>query len=270
MIKLTDQEFETLTTFVKRNYGINLEKKRVLLEGRLNSVLIEKGCKTFSDYIKILQADRSGIELSVLLNKVTTNHTFFMREPKHFEFLKNTILPEQEKINTRKQYNIWSAGCSVGAEVYTTAMTLHDYFGVKKSSWRFKMLATDISQNVLGKAKEGIYQEDLIKDVSPAWKNSYFKKLPDGQYQVQDSIRKDVEFRVLNLMDNFTFPTKFNLIFCRNVMIYFDQETRNQLINRFYNVLEPGGYLFIGHSETIQRETTKFNYIAPAIYRKEA
>jgi len=110
----------------------------------------------------------------------------------------------------------------------------------------------------------------LIKDVSPAWKNSYFKKLPDGQYQVQDSIRKDVEFRVLNLMDNFTFPTKFNLIFCRNVMIYFDQETRNQLINRFYNVLEPGGYLFIGHSETIQRETTKFNYIAPAIYRKEA
>lgn len=270
MIKLTDQEFQTLTNFVKNNYGINLEKKRVLLEGRLSSVLHEKGCQSFSDYIKILQADRSGIELSLLLNKVTTNHTFFMREPKHFEFLKNTILPEQEKINARKQFNVWSAGCSVGAEVYTTAMTIHDYFGVKKSSWRVKMLATDISQNVLGKAKQGIYQADLIKDVSPSWRNSYFKKMDDGQYQVIDKIRQDVEFKVLNLMDNFTFPTKFNLIFCRNVMIYFDQETRNKLVNKFYDVLEPGGYLFIGHSETIPRDATKFKYISPAIYRREA
>ncbi|MDR1961648.1 MAG: protein-glutamate O-methyltransferase CheR [Gracilibacteraceae bacterium] len=272
MIKLTDSEFKEMHTYVKARYGINLESKRVLIEGRLTSTLQAKGCKTFSDYIQLLRKDKTGEEITTFLNKITTNLTFFMREPKHFEYLKSKILPEQEKSNTKKLYRIWSAGCSLGAEAYTTLMTLHDYFGARKSLWRTPVLATDISQSVLSGAKEATYKADLLKDIPANWRARYFK--PAGpkkeEFQVTPVIRQDVEFKVLNLMDDFNFPYLFNLIFCRNVMIYFDQETRRKLVNKYYEKLEPGGYLFIGHSETIQRDATPFHFIQPAIYRKPA
>ncbi|MDR0434494.1 MAG: chemotaxis protein CheR, partial [Gracilibacteraceae bacterium] len=214
MIKLTDKEFKEMHTYVKSRYGINLENKRVLIEGRLTSTLQAKGCKTFSDYILLLRKDTSGEEITTFLNKITTNLTFFMREPKHFEFLKEKILPEQEKINTRKVYRIWSAGCSLGAEAYTTLMTLNDYFGAKKQLWRTPVLATDISQSVLTGAKEATYKADLLKDIPPEWRTKYFKPVgaKKEEYQVAPAIRQDVEFKVLNLMDDFHFPYLFNLI----------------------------------------------------------
>lgn len=257
-----------LVSFIKKNYGINLENKRVLIEGRLASLLKEKGCQDFSDYIKIIKADRSGVEVNVMLNKVTTNHTFFMREPNHFTFLKNTILPAHEKENKRKEIRIWSAGCSVGAEAYTTAMTIDDYFGIRKKEWKTQILATDISMDVLNKGRAGVYPGDLIKDVPPAWQKKYFVPMENNQFQVANNIRQEVEFKTLNLMGNLNFGKKFHLIFCRNVMIYFDQPTRNTLINKFYDVLEPKGYLFIGHSESITRGTSQFEYLMPAIYQK--
>jgi chemotaxis protein methyltransferase CheR len=272
MIKLTDKEFKEMHTFVREKYGINLENKRVLIEGRLNSTLQAKGCRTFSDYILLLRRDTTGEEITIFLNKITTNLTFFMREPKHFEYLKEKILPEQEKTNTRKTYRIWSAGCSLGAEAYTTLMTLHDYFGAKKSLWHTPVLATDISQSVLAGAKEATYKADLLKDIPTGWRAKYFKPVGEKkeEYQVAPLIRQEVEFKVLNLMENFHFPYHFHLIFCRNVMIYFDQETRKKLVNKYYEQLEPGGYLFIGHSETIPRDATAFHFVQPAVYRKPA
>lgn len=268
MIRINDNEFNELVSYIKNQYGINLEKKRVLIEGRLANVLVEKNCKSFTDYINLLKRDRSGAEVTTLLNKITTNHTFFMREPQHFEFLKNTVLPEYEKSHMQKKFHIWSAGCSVGAEAYTTVMTLYDYFGAKKSSWDTRITATDISESVLSKAREGIYPADMIKDVPLSWRNQYFKPVDKDSFQIVDKLRREVEFKTLNLMGNFKFVNKFQLIFCRNVMIYFDQETRQKLVNKFYDVLEPGGYLFIGHSETIPREASKFQYVMPAIYKK--
>ena len=147
-------------------------------------------------------------------------------------------------------------------------MTLYDYFGAKKSSWDTRITATDISESVLAKGRAGIYPVDMIKDVPIAWRNQYFKQVDKDNVQIIDKLRKEVEFKTLNLMENFRFLKKFQLIFCRNVMIYFDQDTRTKLINKFYDVLEPGGYLFIGHSETIPRGTTKFEYVMPAIYKK--
>ena len=268
MIRINDNEFNELVRYIKTQYGFDLEKKRVLIEGRLASVLAEKKCNTFTDYINILKRDRTGTEVTLLLNKVTTNHTFFMREPKHFEYLKSTVLPEYEKTHLQKVFHIWSAGCSAGAEAYTTVMTLYDYFGAKKSSWDTRITATDISESVLAKGRAGIYPVDMIKDVPIAWRNQYFKQVDKDNVQIIDKLRKEVEFKTLNLMENFRFLKKFQLIFCRNVMIYFDQDTRTKLINKFYDVLEPGGYLFIGHSETIPRGTTKFEYVMPAIYKK--
>lgn len=267
MIHLTDQEFEEIVTFIKANYGINLINKRQLIEARLFSVLMEKGLTSFTDYIKIIKQNDPA-EIAVLLNKLTTNHTYFLREEAHFEFLKTTFLPMQEKTNTRKDIRIWSAGCSSGEEAYTTIMVMMDYFGLQRSSWDFRILATDISEKVMKEARTGIYGKESLKNVPPAWIKKYFTQQDSEHYFLNEEVRNQVIFKPLNLMEPFSFRQPFDLIFCRNVMIYFDQPTRNILINKFYDVLKPGGYLFIGHSETVQRDTTKFRYIQPSIYQK--
>lgn len=265
MIKLTEKEFTELYTFIKANYGINLEKKKQLVEARMNSVLAEKGIRSYSDYFKILQTDQN--EVTVMLNKLTTNHTFFLREPEHFDFLKETILPQVSRENAAtKEMRIWSAGCSTGEEAYTTIMVLKDYFGAEK--WDYRILATDISTHVMESARVGVYSSESIANIPAQWEKKYFTKTPDGLHLLSDEVKKEVIFKKLNLMDPFSFRKPFDLIFCRNVMIYFDQPTKEKLINKYYDVLKPGGYLFIGHSETVNRSATKFEYVQPSIYRK--
>lgn len=269
MVNLTDQEFETLTDFIKSRFGINLKHKRVLIEGRMASVLRSRGIPDFATYLDILFKDKSGTEVTTLLNKLTTNHTFFLRENEHFEYLKQEVLPYFERLRAReKNLRIWSAGCSSGQEPYTIAMTLNEYFGARKAGWTIQVLATDISMNVLSKAQEGIYAADMINDVPPSWRTKYFKALPDGNFQVADQIRQSIDFHTLNLMDPFRFRKPFDVIFCRNVMIYFDGPTKDKLINKFYDWTSNGGFLFIGHSETVNKENAKYRFIKPAIYRR--
>lgn len=269
MIQITDKEFTDLVEFMHKNYGINLINKRQLIEGRMSNVLVKMGMKSFSDYITLIKKGNNE-HIETLINRLTTNHTFFYREDNHYKFLKEVILPEHEAKSVTRNFNIWSAACSSGEEPYTIAMAIDDYFGPKKSLWNTRILATDISQNVLNKAKEAIYQEESLKDLPPAWKSKYLKKLDNGKYEMIPHIKNEVQFKTFNLMESI--PSlqinKYHLIFCRNVMIYFDMNTKNDLINRLYDALVPGGYLFIGHSETVQRDKSKFNYICPAIYRK--
>ncbi len=267
MIHLTDQEFEDIVSYIKSNYGINLINKRQLIEARMFSVLTEKGLTNFTDYFKLIKQNNTN-EVTIMLNKLTTNHTYFMREEAHFDFLRNTILPVHEKTNAKKDIRIWSAGCSSGEEAYTTIMVIMDYFGLQKAVWDYRILATDISAKVMQEAQEGLYGKESLKNIPLAWEHKYFTKQGSEHYVLNEEIRKQVIFRPLNLMEPFSFRQPFDLIFCRNVMIYFDQPTRNILINKFYDVLKPGGYLFIGHSETVQRDTSKFIYIQPSIYQK--
>lgn len=264
MIQLTDEEFSSLVKFIRSNYGIDLSKKRLLIEARMYSVLTEKKLSTFSQYFELLRRDSS--ELNTLLNKLTTNHTYFMREPRHFEYLKDVILPRQEKTNREHSLRIWSAGCSTGEEAYTAIMVMKDYFR-GSPGWDYRILATDISTKVLASAQVGVYPAESLRNLPPAWEHLYFRKSGDA-YALSDEIKREVIFRELNLMENFHFQHPFDLIFCRNVMIYFNQSTKEQLVKKFYDLLKPGGYLFIGHSETIQRETVGFRYIEPSIYQK--
>lgn len=265
MIQLTDEEFNSLVTFIRSNYGIDLSKKRLLIEARMFSVLSEKKITSFSEYFELLHHN-SG-ELNTLLNKLTTNHTYFMREPRHFEFLKNVILPQQERTNREHNMRIWSAGCSTGEEAYTAVMTMKDYFG-ENSGWDTRILATDISTKVLEGAQKGVYREESLQNLSPEWKRLYFRKVGDT-YVLSEKISREVIFRELNLMDEFHFRNPFDLIFCRNVMIYFNQEAKEKLIRKFSDLLKPGGYLFIGHSESIQWSgVTGLRYIEPSIYQK--
>ena len=271
MVKITDKEFTQLAKYIKDNYGINLkEEKKMLIIGRLHNVLTEHNFNNFSQYYQYLISDRTGNAVNTLVNKITTNHTYFMREKNHFDYLKEKALPNLVQIVKDRDLRMWCAGCSSGEEAYTLAMILDQFCQERKLWWDKKMLATDISDKVLEVAKKGVYQKEQIMPLPEVWKRNYLKKFDKDQFVFTDKIKNEILYRKFNLMEAlFPFKKKFHVIFCRNVMIYFDMNTKNELVNKFYNSMEPGGYLFIGHSESLNGQATGFKYIMPSVYRKE-
>ncbi len=252
MQQITDKEFMLIREYVKNNYGINLtSEKKSLIYSRLKSVLDKQGLKNFTEYYDYLLKDRTGNAIMTFIDKITTNHTFFMREIDHFEFLKSTILPQIEENSKDKDVRIWCAGCSSGEESYTLEIILTEYFK-NKGNWDTELLATDISTSALKKAIKGVYSKEQIKPLSENWKSNYFKSINANFSQINDEIKNKITYRKFNLMDEkFPFKKKFQTIFCRNVMIYFDDETRTKLVQKFYDASEKGAYLFIGQHLTI-------------------
>ncbi len=271
--RITDQEFGMIRKLVYDNFGINLtDQKKTLVVGRLQKVLRERNFSTFRDYFQWLTNDQSGEGLDELSTRISTNHTFFNREKAHFEFFSSTVLPEiqarrqQEKSN---EVRIWCAGCSSGEEPYTLMMLIMEHFKGSLSQWKPMLLATDISAKALKTAMAGVYPADRVEELPVALRNKYFNKQPDGSMIVKDEVRKRIFFRRHNLMDaTFPFKKQFDTVFCRNVMIYFDRPTRNTLVAKYHKHTAPGGYLFIGHSETLGRDETDYNYVMPAVYKK--
>jgi len=273
MVQLSDKEFQDIRKIVYDNFGINLtEQKRSLIVGRLFKLLKSYGFNSFQEYFNYIKSDTTGRALGELINRISTNHTFFFRENEHFDFLNKVALPEVEsrqQNNTTKDLRIWCAGCSYGDEPYTYIIVMLEYFKTKYSSWDAGLLATDISEPALSAAKTGVYSSERIRLVPPALKNKYFKKKQDDEWSVSDRLKNEITFRRLNLMNqSFPFKKQFDIISCRNVMIYFDLPTRDALVSKFYKHTAPGGYLFIGHSETLRSDSCPFEYVKPAIYRK--
>ena len=267
-MELTDGEFQWIVEYVRNNYGIELGQKRLLITGRLENYLIRNDYQSYGEFIQKIKNNPTGPEASNLINILTTNHTFFMREFVHFEYMIKYVLPWiREKEASSHDVRIWSAAASTGEEPYTIAMVLNDYFGLDKT-WNTQLLATDISSSVLMKAKEGTYMEEQIEPLPANWKRRYFKKTGENAYTVTQKIRDNVCFRRFNLMDEITFKGKFQVVFLRNVMIYFDEDTKSALLKRIYNHMEDGGYLFIGTTESIDRTSSGFKYVRPSIYRK--
>lgn len=267
-IKITDSEFSRLIKFMHKTYGIDLSRKRILIEGRLSNVLAQKGFTNYTDYLNFVFNDKSGKETVTLVNKLTTNHTYFLREPQHFEFMQKVFLPYIEKTVKDHDVRIWCAASSSGEEPYTIAMIIDDYFGSRKAGWDLRILATDISTNVLQKAKNAVYPAESIKNVPQRWREKYFIKNSDGTYAITDRIKREVIFKQFNLMDDIVYKKPFDLIFCRNVMIYFDAPTKDALVERFYDVSKKGAYLFIGLAETISK-SSRYTFVQPAIYQKK-
>ena len=267
-IELTDKEFRLLADLIYNKFGINLgEKKKALVRGRLNSVLREKELGSFKEYYDSILKDESGSSLINLVDKISTNHSFFFRESEHFDLLEKVILPKltAEQNQTRK-IRIWSAGCAGGEEPYTLSMLLHDYFKNELGSWDIRMLATDISETALSNAKKGEYVGQKMSGLPDKYRK-YLDVREKDIYAVKQQLKKLILFRPLNLMQEaYPFKGKFDIVFCRNVMIYFDLETRKKLLSRFHRYMKPGAYLFIGHSETLGRNTSLFNYVQPTVY----
>ena len=267
-LAMSDADFRRLVQFLQQNYGIDLTKKRQLITSRLSGTLRAQGYTDFKPFLERLFSKKDPHDLELLLNKLTTNYTYFLREKDHFTFLQNTVLPELVRRHERdRTLSVWSAGCSSGEEPYTISMCMKEFFGAQASRWDTRVLATDISQQAMAKAKAAVYQPPA--DMPDDWLRRYFApdKTHPGQYTVVPAIRDNVIFRPFNLMEPIRFRTKFDVIFCRNVMIYFDQATREALIRRFYDALAPNSYLFISHSESLG-QTPLFRMVSPAVYRK--
>lgn len=266
---ITEQEFHRIAVFVKQKYGIDLTGKQVLVNGRMENYLLRNGYSGYDEYMSKVERTPKGEEARNLINVLTTNHTYFMREFEHMDYLKKNVLPQiKVKEATKKDVRIWSAASSTGEEPYTIAMVLKDYFGMDHSGWDTRVLATDLSTKVLQQAQRGKYLKEQIDPLPENWKRRYFKRLNGLEYQATPELKKEVIFRQFNLMNPFPFRKKFHVVFMRNVMIYFDDATKQELLGKVYDYLEPGGYLFVGTTESIDRKGNKFQYLEPSIYRK--
>lgn len=265
-LEISDRDFSRLYTFIHSTYGIDLSKKRQLITGRLSSTLRQKGYTSFTEFVDHLLQVKDEEEITLVLNKLTTNYTFFMREKEHLDFFCQHIIPKLVRRHQKdKVLSIWSAGCSTGEEPYNITMFLLDYLGSDAKNWDTRILATDISNRALTAAQKGTYE---LPDTLPAgWKTKYFTDNHDGTHTVSQQVRNNVIFRPFNLMDPIRFRRKFDLIFCRNVMIYFDQPTKDALVQRFYDSLVPGGYFLISYSENLSPKTP-FKRLAAATFQK--
>jgi chemotaxis protein methyltransferase CheR len=267
---ITDGEFARFADLIRDQTGIHLrDHKRQLLVARLGQRLRELSLSTFSAYYDFLARDISGSELLTLINRVTTNKTSFFREPHHFEFIRSHLIPQLQK-EGRRQVRIWSAACSSGEEPYSIAMTLLETLGIHHT-WDLRILASDIDSDVLKQASAGTYDMELLVEVPPELRHKYFLRGYgefEGLAQVRPELRKMITFRRVNLsQSNWGIRERFDIVFCRNVIIYFERPVQDRIVRSLTSCLRPGGYYFSGHSENLHHMRDVLVPVAPSIYQ---
>lgn len=270
MAKMTDEEYLRIARFLKGRYGIDMSRKKEIISGRLENYIRANGWNTYTEYMNAVEKDNTGSLEKKLVNLLSTNHTYFMREPEHFTYLRQVVLPWIRKKEERtRDVRIWCGASSTGEEPYTIAMVIADYFGLEHGAWDTQVLATDVSTDVLRRAMDGVYSSEQVEVLPDNWKRRFFRKIiSEDAYRVTDELKNEVMYRKFNLMDDFPFRKKLHAVFLRNVMIYFDEKTKKELIQKVYDAMEPGGYLFIGQTESINKEYCPFEHVRPSVYRK--
>jgi chemotaxis protein methyltransferase CheR len=266
-LKLNDRQFDKISKMVYQVSGIDLHQgKEELVKARLLKRLRALQIPNFDRYLKYIEKDSKGTEIQEMVDVLTTNKTHFFREMEHLNFLKDKIMPNLKKDRIR----IWSAGCSSGEEPYSIAIVLREMFP-DIGSRDVKILATDISDRMLEKARYGTYDEELVKSFPPQYRSGSFvaaERVRPRKYAIAPAVKSLVYFAKLNLMEQWPMSGPFDVIFCRNVMIYFDKPTQESLVKRFWDVLADGGYLLVGHSESLTFLSHNYRYIQPAVYKK--
>jgi len=269
--ELGDEEFRFLASFMSRETGIVLsDHKRQMVCGRLVKRLRSLHMRSFAEYCELLQGPGAAAEVENLVNAITTNITNFFREPHHFDFLKNSVLvPRLAERPRRPRIRIWSAGCSSGEEPYSIAMTLADVIK-QGEGWDALILATDIDTNVLRRGEAGIYPAEAMNNVPETYRKRFVRRLAGETDKVQmaEELRNLIRFRRLNLHETWPMKGLFDVIFCRNVAIYFDKPTQRKLFNRYADHLQMGGYLYLGHAESLIGVTDRFEVADKTVYRR--
>ena len=265
---ISDKDFDAFAKMVYDKVGIHLTRdKKQLLQSRVNKVLRKRSIGSYREYYDIINSDTSGDELVEFINLISTNVTNFFREEKHFEFLRTTWQRSFD-FKFSDSVKIWSAACSSGEEPYSIAITMKEMLGDK---YPFEIYATDISSKVLSIAQRGVYPLQAVDKIDKNLLKKYFqegKNNSAGFVKVKSNIQRHVKFGRLNLIEPFTLPYHFDIIFCRNVMIYFDLQTKESIVNKFYDFMQKPSYLMIGHSESLNGTKHPFQYVQPATYKK--
>ena len=268
---VSDRDLAAIVALVYEKSGITLHAgKRALVAARLQKRLRHTGVTSFRDYVKLLENDLSGEELTAMLDAITTNHTAFFREPQHFEFLAQVVLPPLRDRSRVTPVLGWSAACSTGEEPYTIAMTARQVFG-EEAGRRVRLLASDLSTRAVSRAAAGVFRADRTADMPRHLVLKYFQKAnasQPGLLHVTAPVRQMIEFRRLNLLQPPPPGPPFDFIFCRNVMIYFDRAAQQRVIDALEGRLAHGGYLFVSHSESLNALRHGLTWVAPAIYRR--
>jgi len=263
---MSEKDFNEISDLAYKYTGIVLgDHKQDMVYGRLARRMRDLGLSNFVDYLELIQ-ETSQPEVSLFINAITTNLTSFFRESHHFDYLTSAALPQLLKGN-RGKLRCWSAGCSTGEEPYSISLTLNEFTPMK--NWDVKVLATDLDSSVLQKASQGVYDIERIESLSKSVKSKWFlfdRNHPDI-VKVSPTLQQLIRFKRLNLLEGWPMKGKFDFIFCRNVMIYFNEETQVRLLNRFADILNPNGFLFIGHSESLHSVASRFNSMGKTIYQ---
>lgn len=261
---ITPDEFQELRQIAHRAFGLDLKSgKEQMAAARLRRLMREGGFRSYRDYCRHVSADRTGQALAALIDALATNHTAFLREPGHFEFLRQRVLPQWAR---RQPAEIWCAACATGEEVWTLAFLMNDAL----APGQVQITASDISGKALTVAQQAEYPAERIAGLPAAWKQRYLARAGSApaRWRVVPEVRRQVRFRRANLLDAPPWSQRFPAIFCRNVMIYFDQATQQRAVAHLAACLEPGGYLFVGHAESLSRVAHGLEYAGPAVYRK--
>lgn len=265
---MSDKNFALIKKRAYELTGINLtDHKKNMIYGRLARRLRALKLKTFDQYCDVIAAADSS-ELNDFINSITTNLTSFFRESHHFDFLEKTVFPELLKKNAqKKRIRIWSAGCSTGEEPYSLSILMNETLPV--STWDIKLLATDLDSNVLDCGKQGVYEMDRVESISDSRKKRWFlRDRATDQVSVKPVLKEIISFKQLNLLQSWPMKGPFDIIFCRNVVIYFDKDTQRKLFKRYASLMSPKGYLFIGHSESLNNVSNEFESLGHTIYQK--
>ena len=277
-VRITDEEFIQLRDFIYEKSGIFVDvRRKYLFESRFSKRLNELGLSSFADYIKYLKFDiRKAEELSTLFEMVTTNETSFCRDMKQLEAFQEIVLKEkldEQRKAGKLELNIWSAGCSSGEEPYTLSILLHESLRMELPRWKISITAVDLSKDMVKRAQAGVYGDYAFKTTPEEIKEKYFLKDPQG-WKVKPEVQKLVRFQQMNLNDTLALKrvARSHIVFCRNVIIYFDEAMKKKVVGRFYDNLMPGGYLMLGHSETLHTISQTFKPIyhpGTIVYKKE-
>ena len=270
--KLSDADFSRLSKFIYQQYGIKMpEAKHIMLQSRLQKRLRALQMPTFSEYVDYVFSPAGSSEVVHMMDVVSTNKTDFFRENQHFEYLLNTVLPEIHDINRQNFVKVWSAGCSSGEEPYTLAMVLSEYAATTRG-FDFQIMGSDLSTIVLEKAVSAIYPEERVADIPYDLKKKYLLRSKDRSkptVRIVPELRRKASFMRLNFMDDYyDVPNNFDIVFCRNVLIYFDRQTQENVINKLCRHLKSGGYFFLGHSESAAGINVPLKQLKPTVFRR--
>ncbi len=270
--ELTEAEFKKLSAFIQSNYGIKMPpEKKIMLQSRLQKRLRTLEMNSYAEYIDYVFGKTGNQEIIMMMDVVSTNKTDFFREPGHFAFLVDKVLPEYYKNNKSKLFKVWSAGCSSGEEPYTLAMVLSE-FATQNPGFDYMIFGTDLSTHVLQKAKAAIYEDKRVEVVPMEYKRKYLLKSKDSDkhlVRIVPELRRRLKLKRLNFMDNdYAVTETFDVIFCRNVLIYFDRQNQENVITKLCRNLHPDGFFFLGHSESIAGINVPLKHIQPTVYRK--